>query len=77
MLTTKHPLLFERRLMAAFGLLILALSSFAVTLDVVRAQAQEITVHKSPSCGCCGKWVEHLRSMVLRSRCAPRRISTR
>ena len=61
MLTTKHPLLFERRLMAAFGLLILALTSFALTLDVGSAEAQEITVHKSPSCGCCGKWVEHLR----------------
>ena len=21
-----------------------------------------IEVHKSPTCGCCGKWVEHLRS---------------
>ena len=22
---------------------------------------QEITVYKSPTCGCCGKWIEHLR----------------
>ena len=21
-----------------------------------------VTVYKSPSCGCCGKWVEHMRS---------------
>jgi hypothetical protein len=21
----------------------------------------DITVHRSPSCGCCGKWVEHLK----------------
>jgi hypothetical protein len=71
MLTTKHPPLSERRLMAAFGLLILALSSFAVTLHVGSAQAQEVTVHKSPSCGCCGKWAEHLRqhgfAVALRS----------
>ncbi|MFZ5609602.1 MAG: DUF411 domain-containing protein [Pseudomonadota bacterium] len=26
------------------------------------AQAQEVIVHKSPSCGCCGKWVEHMRA---------------
>ncbi len=25
------------------------------------AQAVAITVHKDPSCGCCGGWVEHLR----------------
>jgi hypothetical protein len=24
--------------------------------------AGTITVYKSPTCGCCGKWVEHLRS---------------
>lgn len=24
------------------------------------AEATEITVYKSPSCGCCGKWVDHL-----------------
>jgi hypothetical protein len=71
MLTTKHPLLFERRLMAAFGLLILVLSSFAASVQVGSAQAQEVTVHKSPSCGCCGKWVDHLRqhgfAVVVRS----------
>lgn len=22
----------------------------------------EITVYRSPSCGCCGKWLEHLRT---------------
>jgi len=24
-------------------------------------QASEITVYKSPSCGCCGNWVDHVR----------------
>ncbi len=23
--------------------------------------ATEITVYRSPSCGCCGKWIEHLK----------------
>ncbi len=26
------------------------------------AAAQEVTVWASPSCGCCGKWVEHMRA---------------
>jgi hypothetical protein len=26
------------------------------------AAAGEVTVWKSPACGCCGKWVEHLRA---------------
>lgn len=25
------------------------------------AKAGEVVVYKSPSCGCCGKWAEHLR----------------
>jgi len=25
-------------------------------------EAADITVYKSPSCGCCGKWVEHLEA---------------
>jgi hypothetical protein len=28
--------------------------------------AASITVYKDPSCGCCTKWVEHLRSAGLR-----------
>ncbi len=26
------------------------------------AEAVEITVHKTPQCGCCKKWVDHLRN---------------
>ena len=26
------------------------------------AMAAEITVYKSPSCGCCSKWIEHLEA---------------
>jgi hypothetical protein len=28
----------------------------------VDATAHEIVVHKSPSCGCCVKWIDHLRA---------------
>ncbi|MEQ8483972.1 MAG: DUF411 domain-containing protein [Pseudomonadales bacterium] len=27
-----------------------------------RADGPQITVHKTPWCGCCGDWVEHLRA---------------
>ncbi len=26
------------------------------------SSAKEITVYKTPTCGCCGKWVDHLKS---------------
>jgi len=31
------------------------------TLPYTSANADEITVYKTSACGCCGKWVEHLR----------------
>ena len=34
----------------------------AAKADATRAAAPEIVVHKSPTCGCCEKWVEHLRA---------------
>lgn len=30
------------------------------------AAAGEVTVWKSPSCGCCGKWVDHMRAHGFR-----------
>ncbi len=30
------------------------------------AEAAEVTVWKSPSCGCCGKWVDHMRAAGFR-----------
>ncbi len=43
------------RLMAAMLTLMIALAPLA-------ASAAEITVYKSPYCGCCGGWVDHMRS---------------
>jgi len=37
---------------------------FALTLGLLAAApvlASEITVYKSPTCGCCSKWVKHLK----------------
>ena len=62
MLTTKHRrTLLRRRLITAAALLLVALVSFAAPIQVASAQAQEISVYKSRSCDCCGKWVEHLQ----------------
>lgn len=36
----------------------------AVLIPVARSQnaaLPNVVVHKSPSCGCCGAWVEHMR----------------
>jgi hypothetical protein len=38
---------------------------FALTLGLtlaLHAAGPEITVYKSATCGCCGKWVEHLKA---------------
>lgn len=29
--------------------------------EIKKKFGQEITVYKTPTCGCCGKWVDHLR----------------
>jgi len=47
------------RLIKRFGATAAALT---LTLSVAHAfAAEEITVFKSATCGCCGKWIEHLR----------------
>lgn len=35
---------------------------FMITPVAWAQGADLVTVYKSPSCGCCGKWVEHLRA---------------
>ncbi len=49
------------------GLLILAIVvTLATTFGSQKtAQAEEIVVYKSPTCGCCKQWVTHLRSAGL------------
>jgi hypothetical protein len=38
-----------------------ALTMGIVLLWNLHAATQEITVYKTPSCGCCGLWVNHLK----------------
>jgi len=42
-------------------ILMLAVGSFALTAGCARAEARELTVYKTPWCGCCGGWVTHMR----------------
>ena len=38
------------------------LVALLLTLMAAPAFATEVTVYKSPTCGCCNKWVEHLQA---------------
>jgi len=42
--------------------LIVFIALLVIALGPVSAQSAEMTVYKSPYCGCCGKWVEHMQS---------------
>ncbi|MFV1982667.1 MAG: DUF411 domain-containing protein [Thiohalomonadales bacterium] len=41
-------------------IIILTISLFYFTTNVFAAPLAEITVYKSPTCGCCTKWISHL-----------------
>ncbi len=59
------PRITRRRLLAGIG--VVAVAGVAAgwasgLLDPSQAKATEVMVYKSPWCGCCGQWVEHLRN---------------
>ena len=39
-----------------------AVLAFALLSSPASAEAVEIRVYKSPTCGCCTKWIDHLRA---------------
>jgi hypothetical protein len=43
------------------NIIYLALFSAFVWTSAQSDESSEITVYKTPTCGCCGKWVDHLR----------------
>jgi len=47
-----------------FPLLVILTSSIYMGFNLASktAQAEEIMVYKSPTCGCCNKWVSHLEN---------------
>ncbi len=60
----KQPQTNRKQSSRVFVLWALALIAFAVgTFFIAQkpGQAADIVVYKSPSCGCCGKWIEHLK----------------
>lgn len=42
-------------------LLVTATCLLQLAFPVLATAAEAVDVYKSPSCGCCGKWVEHLQ----------------
>lgn len=42
--------------------LLVATVVLALPLHAGAQRTQTVTVYKSPTCGCCGEWVKHLRS---------------
>ena len=50
--TSKRWAIWVGSLVAVLGVLVLLLTQQSVAADIV--------VYKSPTCGCCGKWVEHM-----------------
>jgi len=52
-----------RRYGTAIALTLIAISGLVafVALNNQAAVAEEISVYKSPTCGCCNKWVDHLK----------------
>lgn len=42
-------------------LITIGLLSLNITIQAETAKPLEIDVYRSPSCGCCGKWIEHLK----------------
>jgi len=46
----------------ALGASVIALIFSITAFTINTSTAEEITVYKSPTCGCCTKWVSHLQS---------------
>jgi hypothetical protein len=43
-----------------------AVATLAVMLSGTAAPLPEMTVYKTPTCGCCGKWIEQVRAAGIR-----------
>lgn len=44
------------------AMVLAAAASWGVLTFASSTAAQEVTVYKSPSCGCCANWADHLRA---------------
>lgn len=57
----------SRRTLIGYSLVMIPAAAFAGTAAAKTA----ITVYKSPSCGCCGGWVDHLKAAGYQVRVVP------
>ena len=59
-----RDVLTRRELLASFAKAVVASVAVGALLpaDARAGTATKITVYKDPSCGCCTKWVDHLRA---------------
>ena len=48
--------------LAAGALVVGALTIARLTPAQAEVQSPVVTVYKSPTCGCCGKWIEHMQA---------------
>ena len=53
-------IVYATSLIAALGLFIGTIFLFIGTFDTKQDSVASVTVYKSPTCGCCGAWVNHL-----------------
>ena len=56
-----HPHLSRRRALVLLGATPLGLTVPALAADTGPKTGPAMIVHRDPSCGCCGAWVEHVR----------------
>ena len=47
------------------GSLLVVFVGCLATMTAQRSQAASVEVYKSPTCGCCSKWVDHLKAAGL------------
>ena len=47
------------------GSVLVVFVSFLAITAAQRSQAASVEVYKSPTCGCCSKWVDHLKAAGL------------
>ena len=50
----------SRAVIISRRLLLVSLPAAALSAGCAQAAAQEITIYKTPWCGCCGGWVTHM-----------------
>ena len=53
---------FARRTVVAGGVAVPALATAGWLLFPASTAEADVVVYKSPSCGCCGGWVDHMRA---------------